>query len=84
MIRNTIGALSNHILISHGGLVVSYLFGSIGKCKRTRQWLTHIDDFLHVIPSKLLTPDETLNTSDRNQKRFTICSRSEERSEIDI
>ena len=34
--------------------------------------MTHIDDFLHVIPSKLLTPDETLNTSDRNQKKFTI------------
>ena len=33
---------------------------------------THIDDFLHVIPSKLLTPDETLNTIDRNQKKFTI------------
>ena len=45
---------------------------------------THIDDFLHVIPSKLLTPDETLNTSDRNQKKFTIFSRPEELSEIDI
>ena len=76
MIRNTIGALSNHILISHGGLVVSYLvFGSIGKCIRSGQKLTHIDDLLHVIPSRLPTPDETLNTSDMNQKRFTMSHR---------
>lgn len=33
--------------------------------------VTHIDDFLHVNPNKLLTPDETLNTSDKNQKRLT-------------
>ena len=46
--------------------------------------MTHIADFLQVIPSKLLTPDETLNTSDRNQKKFTIFSKSEERLEIDI
>ena len=46
--------------------------------------MSHIDDFLHVIPSKLLTPDETLNTSDRNQKKFTTFSRSEGLSEIDI
>lgn len=32
---------------------------------------TYIADFLHVIPNKLLTPDETLNTRERNQKRFT-------------
>ena len=46
--------------------------------------MTHIEDFLHVIPSKLLTPDETLNTSDRNQKKFTIFSKPEGLSEIDI
>ena len=46
--------------------------------------MTHIGDFLHSIPSKLLTPDETLNTSDRNQDKFTIFSRSDELSEIDI
>ena len=46
--------------------------------------MTHIDDFLHVIPSKLLTPEETLNTSDKNQKRFTIFSRPEGLKEIDI
>ena len=84
MIRNMIGALSNHILISHGGLVVSYLFWSIGKCKRTRQWLTHIDDFLHVIPSRLLTPDDTLNTREMNQKKFTAFHRVEWVIEIDI
>ena len=77
MIRNTIGALSNHILISHGGLVVSYLLRSIGKCKRTRQWLTHIDDFLHVIPSRLLTPEETLKTREMNQKKFTTFHRTD-------
>ena len=32
---------------------------------------THILDFRHVIPSRLLTPDETLNTSDMNQNKFT-------------
>ena len=32
---------------------------------------THIFDFRHVIPSRLLTPDETLNTSDMNQNKFT-------------
>ena len=31
----------------------------------------HILDFRHVIPSRLLTPDETLNTSDMNQNKFT-------------
>ena len=77
MIRNTIGALSNHILISHGGLVVSYLIRSIGKCRRTRQWLTYINDFLQVIPSRLLTPDETLKTIEMNQKKFTAFHRVE-------
>ena len=33
--------------------------------------MTHIADFRQDIPSKLLTPDETLNTSDRNQKKLT-------------
>ena len=32
---------------------------------------THILDFRHVIPSRLLTPEETLNTSDMNQNKFT-------------
>ena len=32
---------------------------------------TYILDFRHVIPSRLLTPDETLNTSDMNQNKFT-------------
>ena len=84
MIRNMIGALSNHIRISHGGLVVSYLFWSIGNSKRTKQWLTHIDDFLHVIPSRLLTPDDTLNTSEMNQKKFTAFHRVEWVMDIDI
>ena len=82
--RNIIGALSSHSFISHGGFIASYLIGSIIKCIWSGQKLTYIDDFHHVIPSKLLTPDETLNTSDKNQKKFTIFSRSEERLEIDI
>ena len=82
--RNIIGALSSHSLISHGGFIASYLIGSIIKCIWSGQMLTHIDDFLHVIPSKLLTPDETLNTIDRNQKKFTIFSKPEGLSEIDI
>ena len=82
--RNIIGALSSHKFISHGGFIVSYLVRSIGNCIRYEQWTAHIDDFLHVIPSKLLTPDETLDTSDRNQKKFTTFSRREGLSEIDI
>ena len=82
--RNIIGALSSHSLISHGGFIASYLAGSISNCIQPEQQMAHIDDFLHVIPSKLLTPDETLNTSDRNQKKFTIFSKPEELSEIDI
>lgn len=35
------------------------------------QW-AHIEDFLQVIPRRLLIPDETLKTSDRNQQRYTI------------
>lgn len=38
---------------------------------------TYIEDFLHVIPSMLLTAEETLNTSDRNQKKLTIPPRAE-------
>ena len=77
MIRNTIGALSNHIRMNHGGLVVSYLFGSFGKCIQLEQKLTYIDDFIQVIPSRLLTPEETLNTSDTSQKKFTAFNRVE-------
>lgn len=32
---------------------------------------TYIEDFLQVKPSKLFTPEETLNTRDKNQKKFT-------------
>ena len=33
--------------------------------------VSHIDDFLHVMPNKLLIAEETLKTSDRNQKKLT-------------
>ena len=82
--RNIIGALSSHSFISHGVFIASYLAGSMSNCIQSEQQMAHIDDFLHVIPSKLLTPDETLNTIDRNQKKFTIFRRLEELSEIDI
>ena len=32
----------------------------------------YMDDFLHVIPSRLFIPEETLNINERNQKKFTI------------
>ena len=31
----------------------------------------YIDDFLHVIPSRLLIADETLKTNDNSQKKLT-------------
>ena len=83
-IRNIIGALSSHILIGHGGVVVSYLFSSICKQIQSEHHVTYIDDFLHVIPSRLLTPDETLNTRDINQKKFTTFHREDCVKEIDI
>ena len=51
--------------------IISFLALSASACwpNKTRQ--THIFDFRHVIPSRLLTPDETLNTSDMNQNKFT-------------
>ena len=75
--RNIIGALSSHSFISHGGFIASYLIGSIIKCIWPVQKVTYIDDFLQVIPSRLLTPDETLNTSETDQKRFTTFHRTE-------
>lgn len=31
-----------------------------------------MEDFLHVNPRRLLTPEDTLNKSDKNQKRLTV------------
>lgn len=33
--------------------------------------ITYTKDLRHVTPNKLLTPEETLKTSDINQNRFT-------------
>lgn len=41
------------------------------------RYITYIEDFLHVIPSKLLIPAETLKTRDRNQNRFTTPPKAE-------
>lgn len=48
----------------------SYRFG-YEDIRDAERMNTYIEDFLHVIPNKLLTPEETLNTRERNQKRFT-------------
>ena len=72
-IKKIIGALSSHNSIRRGGFALSYLFlryqHQYYNGNTSRQ--THIFDFRHVIPSKLLTPEETLNTSDMNQHKFT-------------
>lgn len=36
-----------------------------------------MDDFLHVILSKLLIPEDTLKTRDENQRRLTTFPREE-------
>ena len=71
-------------LLAMAELLCHIYVGVVHNSIRHMYHATHIDDFLHVIPSKLLTPDETLNTSDRNQKKFTIFSKPEELSELDI
>lgn len=38
---------------------------------------TYIDDLRQVMPKRLLTPEETLNTSDINQKKFTDAASDE-------
>ena len=75
--RNIIGALSSQSLINHGGVVVSYLFGSVSESIRSGWHVTYNDDFLQIVPSRLLIPDETLNTSEMNQNRFTTFHRVE-------
>lgn len=72
IIRNSMGALANHKPINLGGIWESYLDGLLNNCGyNMMDLITHIDDFRHVKPSRLLTADDTLNTSDRNQKRLT-------------
>ena len=39
------------------------------------QWHTHTDERLHSMLTRLLTPEETLKTSDTSQSRFTALSR---------
>ena len=51
--------------------IISNLALSITLCWPNTNRNTHIFDFRHVIPSRLLTPDETLNTSDMSQNKFT-------------
>lgn len=72
IIRNSMGAFANHMPISFGGICESYLEGSLNNCGyRTMNLITHIDDLRHVNPSRLHTAEDTLNTSERNQKRLT-------------
>lgn len=49
----------------------------MGTMQQRQKQMTYIDDFRHVIPNKLLTPEETLKTKERNQKRFTTPPRTE-------
>lgn len=45
--------------------------------------MTYTEDFLHVIPSKLFTPADTLNISDRNQNKLTTPLRESDDPELD-
>ena len=42
----------------------------------TTDIIAHIDDFLHVIPSKLLIADETLNMSDWKRKNCSALKKA--------
>ena len=55
MIRKTIGALSNHTFISTGAGLESYLSSETGMSTNTmNRDDSYIDDFLRVIPNRLL------------------------------
>ena len=47
-------------------------------------YFTYIEDFRQVMPSRLLTPEETLKISDTNQKKLTASLDSEGGYDIDI
>ena len=70
--RRIIGALSNHTFIITGAGRESYLSSetsiSLRICSKQE---SYIDDFIHVMPSRLLIAEETLKTNDRNQKKLT-------------
>ena len=51
--------------------IISFLALSASMFCPDTNYQTHILDFRHVIPSRLLTPDEILNTRDMNQNKFT-------------
>ena len=68
-----IGASSNHTFIGTGAGHVSYLFSKSTVSKQVTNGLdSYIDDFLHVIPSRLLIAEEALKTNESNQKKFTM------------
>ena len=53
----------------------SHIFVKVSISKRIiegRDSYTYIDDFLHVILRRLLIPEDTLKTNDKNQKKFTV------------
>ena len=47
-------------------------------------YFTYIEDFRQVMPSRLLTPEETLKISDTNQKKLTASLDFEGGYDIDI
>ena len=71
--RKSIGALSNNIFITVGAGRESYLSSeTIVNINIIRKKHPYIDDFLHVIPRRLLIAEETLKTNDMNQKKLTM------------
>ena len=75
-IKQTIGDLSSQNLKSLGGALELYLFSDTTSANAYISKLigevgAHIDDFLQAMTIRLLIPEETLNTNDKNQNRFT-------------
>lgn len=72
IIRKTKGAFSSQSLTTEGVFSGSNLQEDVsdGEAKIYNN-RSYIVDFLQVKPRRLLIPDETLKTSDMNQKRFT-------------
>ena len=69
----TTGALSSHTFIGTGAGHESYLSSKTTVSTHVTNGLdSYIDDFLHVIPSRLLIAEEALKTNESNQKKFTM------------
>lgn len=70
--KKTIGALVSQKSMYFGGLKFEYLSRSSAIAFFVQgMFRAYTVDFLHIMLSKLLMPEETLKTRERNQKRFT-------------